>query len=325
MKQLFVKYYQSINKDIWNDFVSKSPYATFLFNRDFMDYHQDRFNDCSLMVYQDDELLALVPANRLDDMFCVHKGLSYGSVIFIKEPPLQPLIEVLKSVFSFLSMEGFKTFYYKTLPDFYQDKPLLMLNYLFKKINPINNDIQLFSTIELNKNIKYSKDRKSGIKRGEKHQLKVEESDEFELFWNQILIPQLQNKHQVKPVHTLDEILKLKNAFPNNIKLFLVKHQDNVVAGTVIFETNQVAHSQYIASNDLRSQLGSVDFLHHYLISVVYKNKQYFDFGISQENGSEHINYGLWYWKSGFDTRNFIQNIYTIPIENVHLLNHILI
>ena len=43
----------SINhRDVWNQFVRQSRNGTFLIDRRFMDYHSDRFVDCSLLVYE---------------------------------------------------------------------------------------------------------------------------------------------------------------------------------------------------------------------------------------------------------------------------------
>ena len=87
----------SINrKEIWDEFVGKSKNGTFLLQRGFMDYHADRYFDCSLLVYEgispDDEykenglttrdLVALFPANWIEEEKCVysHKGLTYGGL-----------------------------------------------------------------------------------------------------------------------------------------------------------------------------------------------------------------------------------------------------
>ena len=50
--------------DEWNRFVATSKNGTFLFFRDYMDYHADRFRDHSLMFYRDGGLFALLPANE---------------------------------------------------------------------------------------------------------------------------------------------------------------------------------------------------------------------------------------------------------------------
>ena len=144
-------------------------------------------------------------------------------------------------------------------------------------------------------------------------------------FWNEILIPNLSEKHQAKPVHSLDEIQYLHSKFPKNIRQFNVYQNDKIVSGTTIFETNLVAHSQYISGNSDKNELGSLDFLHDYLISNVFKDKKYFDFGISNENQGQNINQGLLFWKEGFGARTIVQNFYEIETKNYPLLESVLI
>ena len=45
-------------------FLDTPKNATFLFRRDYMDYHRDRFADHSLMIFRGEKLAALLPANR---------------------------------------------------------------------------------------------------------------------------------------------------------------------------------------------------------------------------------------------------------------------
>ena len=54
--------YNTNNRSIWDEFIADSKNATFLFRRDFIEYHQDRFSDNSLMVYKNNTLFALLPA-----------------------------------------------------------------------------------------------------------------------------------------------------------------------------------------------------------------------------------------------------------------------
>ena len=44
--------YTAENKIEWDHFIATAKNATFLFQRDFMDYHQDRFEDFSLNMVQ---------------------------------------------------------------------------------------------------------------------------------------------------------------------------------------------------------------------------------------------------------------------------------
>ena len=53
--------YNELHKEEWDAFVKTSKNGTFLFERDYMDYHKERFTDASLMIYNDNRLCALLP------------------------------------------------------------------------------------------------------------------------------------------------------------------------------------------------------------------------------------------------------------------------
>ena len=116
----------------------------------------------------------------------------------------------------------------------------------------------------------------------------------------------------------------MKTFFPNNIKQFNVYHENRIVAGATIFETQQVAHCQYISGNDNKNTLGSLDALHDYLINTVYSDKRYFDFGTSNENNGKNINEGLQFWKEGFGARIITQDFYKIDTKNYQELKTVL-
>src|SRR2546422_7305996 len=81
-----VEMYADSKKEAWDNFVLGSKNGTFLFLRDYMDYHRDRFVDHSLVVSLDDGTpLSLLPANRVADTLVSHGGLTYGGVVSL--PP----------------------------------------------------------------------------------------------------------------------------------------------------------------------------------------------------------------------------------------------
>lgn len=326
MKNYIVRKYQSTDYLTWNEFVANAKNATFLFHRDFMEYHSDRFQDFSLLIFDENQnLKAILPANRLEDVVYSHQGLTYGGLILNEKTKLQEVIEITFNLLHFLNENGISTLNLKQLPSFYTKFPSEEMEYLSFILNAKLVRRDSLSVLDLKTDYNFSKDRKQAINRGVKNELIVKEESSFELFWNEILIPNLKQKHQAKPVHTIDEISFLKSKFPNNIRQFNVYKEDKIVAGTTIFESENVAHSQYISGNSNKNELGSLDFLHNYLISNVFKEKDFFDFGISNENQGKNINQGLLSWKEGFGSRTIVQNFYEIETKNYSLLENVLL
>jgi len=290
-----------------------------------MDYHQDRFDDYSLLIFKKEKLIAIFPANKSGEILYSHQGLTYGGLIFKKNSRFEEEIESFKVVLDFIKSNGFLFINIKIIPKIYHTYPSDTVDYLLFLLDAKLYRRDLSSAIFNPEKLNIQSNRLQGKKKGEKQGLVIKEEIGFDKFWNNILIPNLERKHQVKPVHSLEEISLLKERFPNNIRQFNVYCKNTVVAGATIFDTKQVAHVQYISGNQDNQKLGSLDFLFEYLITNVFKNKMYFDFGISNENNGQNINQGLLYWKEGFGARAITQDFYKIDINNINKLDSIFI
>ncbi|WP_298116808.1 GNAT family N-acetyltransferase [Flavobacterium sp.] len=325
MKKYQVRLYQASDFDVWNAFISVAKNATFLFHRNFMDYHSDRFQDYSLMVFDEEKLVSVLPANRVGDALFSHQGLTYGGLILGQKAKLSTTISLFHSVLEFLNEKDLKTLTIKEIPGFYCDNFSDELDYCLFILNSKLVRKDSLSVIDLSKPYFITKTRKESIRRGKKNGLVIKEELNFELFWNEILIPNLDKKHQVKPVHTVEEIKLLQTRFPENIRHFNVYHDGKIVAGTTVFITDKVAHPQYISGNLQKNELGSLDYLYHHLITEVFKDKNVFDFGISNEQQGTKINEGLLFWKESFGAKTVTQSFYEVEIKNYKLLESVLI
>ena len=310
---------------MWNAFIDKAKNATFLFHRNFMEYHSDRFTDYSLIIEEGTKWVAVLPANRIENQVFSHQGLTYGGLVYDEKFKLAAVLEVFKATLIFLESQNFSQLQIKLMPSFYSDVASEELNYalFLAEVKLIRRDT--CAVIDLQRNFSFAKDRVRGIEKGKNFDLEIREEPNFELFWNEILIPNLADNHQAKPDHSVNEKTKLHQHFPNNIRQFNVYHKNKIVAGTTIFETKNVAHSQYISGNSDKNKLGSVDFLHAHLLQNVFKEKKFFDFGISNENQGRNLNEGLSYWKESFGANIAVQDFYEVPIANYALLENVLV
>jgi hypothetical protein len=326
LKNYSIRKYNSKDYLLWNDFTSKSKNGTFLFNRDFIEYHNDRFDDFSLLVLNEKQtLVAVLPANFVDENLFSHQGLTYGGVIFGSKIKLKDSIEIFKEILIFLNENKFQKLQIKLIPSIYHQKPSEELSYILFLLNAKLTRCDTLSVIDLSQKITIASGRKEGIKKAQKLGLVINEEANFDVFWNTILIPNLQTKHQTQPIHSLEEITKLKQLFPNNIRQFNVYQNDKIVAGTTIFESQNVAHAQYISGDTTKSENGSLDFLYHELITKTFREKKFFDFGTSNENHGRKLNLGLNFWKESFGASTITQGFYEVETDNFNLLNEVLI
>ena len=129
-----IQKYQAKHKELWDNFTSTAKNATFLFYRDFMEYHSDRFHDFSLLIFKKKELVAILPANRDNDCVYSHLGLSYGGLVLPDNISFNEVLYANKELLRFLSLEGFTHLKIKLLPEIYHTLPSDEIQYLLFKI-----------------------------------------------------------------------------------------------------------------------------------------------------------------------------------------------
>lgn len=305
-----IRRYRREDKELWNSFVSKARNATFLFDRNYMDYHADRFDDNSFMFYHKGKLKAVLPANVAGDTLYSHQGLTYGGLLLDKKATVEDVLECFDSLNSWLRENGISKVVYKALPWIYQQYPSQEDLYALTwkcKAQLISRDIS--STIVVDNKLKFAESRKSGIRKALSLNIEVGESNDVDGFWH-VLEDNLGNRYNAKPVHTASEMKLLMSRFPNSIKLYVAKMNGEIVGGTLIYVTPQVVHTQYISASVEGKKHGALDLLFDYIINKVYANFRYFDFGKSTEQGGAYLNEPLIFQKEGFGGRGVCYDWY---------------
>jgi hypothetical protein len=310
-----VKRYHPDLKSDWDSFVKTGKNSTFLFQRDFMDYHSDRFKDFSLMIYKEEELYAVLPANLNNDTVISHQGLTYGSFVLQDSSKLLNALEAYKAMLSFLSSEGIKDLEIRVIPTFYNRMPSDELEYFLYKSEAklIKKDVLM--VIDYGHKLRFQKNRREGINKAIRNGLTLKVDDNFEGFWNDVLVPNLSKKHDVQPVHSLEEIKLLASRFPENIKQVNVYKDKKVVAGTTVFLTETTIHPQYVSGNADKNAFGSLDLAYDFIINRFRDDKCYFDFNISSEENGTLLNQGLIFWKESCGARSHTANTYLVDTK----------
>lgn len=311
-----IKLYDESKKNDWDCFLDIAKNSHFMFKRGYMDYHAKLFNDFSLMFYNEkSQLIAILPANIKEDKLHSHQGLTFGGLVVSLKATTELVHIVFLALLDFLKAQsGINSFIYKRMPDFYcnysthEDLYALFL----LKANLYRRDVS--SLIDLNIIFPYTKGRKWSINKAKKNQVVIKSDDNLSEFW--VLLSQvLKLKYGTKPVHSLEEINLLRLNFPKNIKCFTARLGGELLAGALIYETDDVVHTQYLANSERGRDIGALDLVVDHLLKNVYKDKKYFDFGISTEENGQYLNKGLIAQKEGFGARAFVQDCYEIKVE----------
>ncbi|HZW62176.1 MAG TPA: FemAB family protein [Flavobacteriaceae bacterium] len=258
-----------------------------------MEYHQNRFDDFSLLVFEKDKLRAVLPANKVNNEVFSHQGLTFGSLILPFDISAQEVFDALDAILTYVKQKGIVSLTLKLIPEFYnKQKATEVEDYFFHHNARVEKELMVLA-VDYNKPLTIHKTKRKHY-RNNKYPFRIEETGCFEPFWTQVLVPRLADKHNTKPVHTLAEITMLQKRFPTYIKQFDIYLDNEILAGITLFENETVVKSQYGATTKKGEKTRALDYLFLHLIFKYQKEgKQYFSMGTVTEKNELGYNPGL--------------------------------
>ncbi|MBQ9556956.1 MAG: GNAT family N-acetyltransferase [Muribaculaceae bacterium] len=298
----------------WDEFARMSRNATFLHQRGYMDYHSDRFEDCSLIALHDGKWCAILPACIAGDTLYSHRGLTYGGWLLpLKHFDVTLMIGVMDAACEWMRAQGLKRMVYKAVPHIYHHYPCEEDLYALFRQHAVLTEANISTTIDLTCPLPLDRGNKSGANAARKAGIIVGESDSWEEYW-QLLSSLLDQRYDTRPVHTLEEIHLLHDRFPGNIRLYTASLDGELLAGVVMYLSAPVAHCQYIGASPRGKENKALTLLFEHLIGLYsgMEEYRYFDFGISNEDHGRYLNEGLVRQKSRLGGRGIVYNTFEI-------------
>lgn len=316
---LIVQNYSDEDQTRWDAFVANSNNGTFLFQRGYVDYHSDRFPDASLIVTDEHGAIrALLPATRRGHDLISHEGLTYGGFVTDRRMTAEIMLDLLAATTRHLRAAGITTLIYKSVPHIYHRSPAEEDLYALFLHGAELYRRDLLSVLDYGAEFAWEdrwrwRMRKAGkaVRAG----FEVRTSDEYDRFWP-LLTSNLEARHGVTPVHSLDEITLLAGRFPEQIQLFGAYRGDSLEAGAVTYLTETVCHAQYSASSDQAREVRGLDLVFAHIIDSFRGRARFFDFGISTEQGGHAVNQGLLAYKQRFGARAVMHDFYRLTLAD---------
>ena len=316
--------YTSAHEPLWDAFVRASRNGVFLFERQYIDYHSDRFPDHSLLFFDvSHRLVAVLPATELTEsgerVISSHGGLTFGGFVLSPEARSRDVLRIFDAALAYMRHLGFARFVYKAVPDIYHQLPsqeeeyALWLHGFHLEVCNLSTAIDLRCALSL----RPDRNRLRGCRKAQRHGFTIVETTDLNELWP-IVEHSLLQRHGVRPVHSLSEISLLRSRFPSRIRTFVAMRDGKVEGGVVMFESAQVAHSQYAHASDSARSQGVIDYLYTYLIGYYQTHRpaiRYFDFGISNEHRGRYLNPGLVNYKEDFGGRGVCYKVYSLELK----------
>ncbi len=295
----------------WDSFVDCSWNGTIFHTRRFLSYHEDRFEDKSLIFAKDNDLVGVFPAARKGDALWSHPGASFGGIV-LRDSGIEDMLSIVDSITSYARDEKFKSISMVLTPNIFHLCPVEGIEFALWYKGYRASAIELSICLPIGDS-QFSDRRRRGVRKAEKEEgLHLTESQDLKAFWK-ILSENLRIRHSVTPTHTLEEIERLKYLFPDDIKLFSAFLDGRMIAGILVFINNLTSFETfYIAQNyefqKVRAMDALVQHVHDWGLHNLYK---YLNFGITSEDRGKKINYGLAKFKEEFGGCDIVRRIYS--------------
>jgi len=297
------------NSSAWDNFVSSANNGTLFHTRRFLNYHHEgRFNDHSLEFYKKGKLVGVFPAALIETgnkrQLVSHPGASVGSFVVPEDLAFADALEMVEQLVDYSKRENLDGIKLTQTPTIYSKRLSHYIDFALQKNGFLYAKREISSILFLEKSIdenlsKFKSTHRTAVRKAEKSGVVVKETDDFASFY-EILKKNLSIRHDVKPTHSLDELLHLKELFPDKINLFGAYIEGEMVAGVINFiATENVVLAFYISHNEDFQEVRPINLLFYKIFEwAIQKKYNVFDFGIFTVN--EEPNMGLARFKENF-------------------------
>ena len=276
---------------LWDDFISNSNNGTIFNRQKFLSYHISRkFDDHSLLFFSDMKLIAVLPAVIINSSgrrtLYSHPGASFGGLILNTNLSFAMIDAILSNLEKYCIDESIKELILINTPMIYYKTKDDSLNYLL-----LLHNFQIYENyISHYINIMNEENVINLLNKRKKRYLKQLLEDNKFIFctdssiddFYKILLDSKKKFHS-KPTHSLQELKKIQELFPQKIKLLISKDQNKIIGGTLIFQTTKTTCLIFynVVSIEYRnSQLAALQ-LYKCMLSAKKQNCFIVDLGVS--------------------------------------------
>ena len=312
----FIQYSPKM-EEAWDRFVARSRNGTFIHSRAFMDYHSDRFDDRSVLVVSDDEIVGVFPAHAMRSGVASHNGLTFGGIVYGMDQRASLVRDMLAGLSDHFATAGFKKITYKAVPHIFHRYPAEDDLYALQSLNAKLIRRDLSAVIPPNGRVKISSLRKRGKKKAQRNNVVIREGDFYEEFY--ALLANVLRRHNATPIHSIAELKLLKQRLPERFKLFGAFENDELTAATWVFRFDTALHTiprQFAPRprNRCARSFAFPCFGFGGFLDLAVQDNLYLSFGASTEQGGSVLNEGLMTQKEGFGARGLVLDQYEITL-----------
>ncbi|OPL19417.1 MAG: hypothetical protein AVO35_11070 [Candidatus Aegiribacteria sp. MLS_C] len=306
------------DRGIWTDFVQRSNNGTIFHLPDFLDYHPlGRFENHHLIAEDGGGPVSVIPGalSRRDDgiWYRSYPGASYGGPVITDTTGLKSIERLLDALLAYCRKRGWKGVEMTPPPIVYYRRPHNYLEFALLQRGFGYRKRELTAVIDLSRlgeelNLGFRSSALRGVRKARKSGVEVVEEQDFRLFYP-VLESNLQQRHGVRPTHSLEELERLRDLVGGDrIRQFVAVHDGRVMAGMVMFHCNpRVTLAFYISHDREHQALRPVNLVYMEVISWA-KQMGYHYMDLGTFTLDMEVNYGLCRFKESFSARGIFRN-----------------
>lgn len=312
--------YDPSRKAEWDAFVRSSNNGTMFHLQQFLEYHPPgKFPFHHLMFYDDDGKLQAVLPGGLDTLRIYESpiGASYGSFV-VGDLKFHETLRVIDAFEDYCWKEGIREVYLTSAPFIYQKELSHNLEYALLYRGFIYQRHYISHVVRLHRNA----DLLQGFQRTARRYIRqalrcddvtVERSTDYESFYP--ILVENKKKHNARPTHSLEDLLRLHELLPDHLQLFLVRYKGVPIGGSLMFRANERVSLCFYNMLLYTYQQYRPIYLSMYeaLKWSIEEKFDYFDIGVSQDTRAENPmtpSLDLIYFKEKFNSRGILRSTF---------------
>jgi hypothetical protein len=299
----------------WDALIRESVNGALILFRDYIEYHQDRFAEKSLLIVRGDQVVAAFPAEAEWSAVHSYRGLTFAGPIFHETLDPKWYVTVVRLIVQYYRAEGFSRIFICPMPClFWKNAGLEAFEHALQDLGGKITTSLLFDAVTLPFVVK-DQARRWGRRKALSAGLTVVRDASVDAFWDEVLIPHLQSRHQTSPVHSKDEIRLLRSKFPNLIQLWAVQQSGKLLAGSVLYLHGRVVHCQYIASTAEGRSVRALDLLFSTVLETFGNDQKFLSLGTSVNPKTGLRDPGLVRWKESWGAEAYPMPRWSLTVQ----------
>ena len=311
-QSIYIDFFNADESNEWDNFILNSTCPHFMLTRKYINHHGSKFQDASLVCRDNNNIISILPAIRENQNWISHKGLSFGGPVFNNNVSGLLVLDILDKYMIFLKAQCYSNIIIKEPPSIYLCKYHELIAFWMIKNKFRQSRVELANVCDI-ESLALTSRRKRSLKKALASHAEVRELQYFSKSEWYVVDASLKSRHDVSPVHTVEEINFLKSEFYSNIIFLCSYSNDKPIGVFVLYLTVDIAHVQYSVATNEGMQINCTDLLYDYTINLAkQRGIKTISFGISSVDGN--VNNGLFRFKEEFGKGSILHKTWEVNL-----------